>query len=79
MPCLASCRAVVAGRYADDRNLNDLIGELCVASDEFARLWAKHPLYSSMRGTKHLNHQRSGSWTWPSTCCTSPTRWATRS
>jgi transcriptional regulator with XRE-family HTH domain len=56
---VASLR-LVAGRYADDRNLTDLIGELCIASDDFARLWAKHPVHSCMSGTKRLNHPEVG-------------------
>ena len=56
---VASLR-LVAGRYADDRNLSDLIGELCVASDDFARLWAKHPVHNCMSGTKRLDHPEVG-------------------
>lgn len=56
---VASLR-LVAGRYADDRNLPDLIGELCVASDDFARMWAKHPVHNCMSGTKRLNHPEVG-------------------
>ena len=56
---VASLR-LVAGRYPDDRNLTDLIGELCVASDDFARLWAKHPVHNCMSGTKRLNHPEIG-------------------
>lgn len=56
---VASLR-IVAGRYADDRNLSDVIGELCIVSDEFARLWAKHPVHSCMSGTKRLNHPEVG-------------------
>jgi transcriptional regulator with XRE-family HTH domain len=56
---VASLR-LVAGRYPDDRNLTDLIGELCVASDEFARSWAKHPVHNCMSGTKRLNHPELG-------------------
>jgi transcriptional regulator with XRE-family HTH domain len=56
---VASLR-LVAGRYADDRRLTDLVGELCVASDDFARLWAKHPVLSCMSGTKRLNHPEIG-------------------
>src|SRR6478735_163786 len=44
---VASLR-LVTGRYADDRNLTDLVGELSVASADFARLWAKHPVLSCM-------------------------------
>lgn len=56
---VASLR-LVAGRYTDDRNLTDLIGELCIASDDFARLWAKHPVHNCMSGTKRLNHPQVG-------------------
>ena len=56
---VASLR-LVAGRYADDPNLTDLVGELCIASDDFAGLWAKHPVHSCMSGTKRLNHPEVG-------------------
>lgn len=56
---VASLR-LVAGRYTDDRNLTDLIGELSIASDDFARLWAKHPVHNCMSGTKRLNHPEIG-------------------
>lgn len=56
---VASLR-LVAGRYADDRSITDLVGELCVASDDFARLWAKHPVQSCSSGTKRLNHPEVG-------------------
>jgi transcriptional regulator with XRE-family HTH domain len=56
---VASLR-LVAGRYSDDRNLTDLIGELCVVSDEFARLWARHPVHNCTSGTKRLNHPEIG-------------------
>lgn len=56
---VASLR-LVAGRYSDDRTLTDLIGELCVASDEFARLWAKHPVHNCTSGVKRLNHPEIG-------------------
>ena len=56
---VASLR-LVAGRYAGDRNLSDLVGELCVASDDFARMWAEHPVHKCMSGTKRLNHPEVG-------------------
>lgn len=56
---VASLR-LVAGRYTDDRTLTDLIGELSIASDDFARLWAKHPVHNCMSGTKRLNHPEVG-------------------
>lgn len=56
---VASLR-LVAGRYTDDRLLTDLIGELCIASSAFAKLWARHPVHSCMSGTKRLNHPEIG-------------------
>ena len=56
---VASLR-LVAGRYSDDRSLTDLIGELSIASDDFARLWAKHPVHNCTSGTKRLNHPEIG-------------------
>lgn len=57
---VASLR-LVAGRYTDDRNLTDLIGEVSIASDDFARLWAKHPVHNCMSGIKRLNDPEIGS------------------
>ncbi|GAA0471903.1 DNA-binding protein [Paractinoplanes deccanensis] len=56
-----ACRAVaslrlVAGRHPGDRALTELIGELCVRSDEFARLWADHPVAECVTGHKLLRH-----------------------
>jgi transcriptional regulator with XRE-family HTH domain len=56
---VASLR-LVAGRYPEDRNLTDLVGELSVASSEFARLWAKHPVHNCTSGTKRLVHPEVG-------------------
>ncbi|MBA3781703.1 MAG: helix-turn-helix domain-containing protein [Nocardioides sp.] len=56
---VASLR-LVAGRYAEDAALTDLIGELCIASDGFAELWAHKPVHNCMSGTKQLNHPEIG-------------------
>ena len=56
---VASLR-LVAGRYSDDGHLTDLIGELCIASDDFARRWARHPVLNCVSGTKRLNHPEVG-------------------
>lgn len=56
---VASLR-LVAGRYTEDRNLTDLIGELCIASDDFARLWARHPVHNCTSGTKRFSHPEVG-------------------
>lgn len=56
---VASLR-LVTGRYAEDAGLADLIGELSIASDDFARLWAQQPVTNCMSGTKQLNHPEIG-------------------
>ena len=56
---VASLR-LVAGRYAGDSTLTDLIGHLSVASDEFARLWARHPVHNCTSGFKQLDHPEVG-------------------
>ena len=45
-----------AGRYPDDRLLNELIGELSVRSNEFRRWWADHNVRKHSTGTKHFHH-----------------------
>jgi hypothetical protein len=56
---VASLR-LVAGRYRDDRELADLVGELSLNSDEFARLWSKHPVANCLSGVKHFHHPEVG-------------------
>lgn len=56
---IASLR-LVAGRFADDRELNQLIGELSVRSTEFARLWAGHEVARCTSGVKRLDHPVAG-------------------
>lgn len=56
---VASLR-LVTGRYAEDAALADLIGELSIASDDFAQLWAQQPVTNCMSGTKQLNHPEIG-------------------
>ncbi|MBB3665162.1 transcriptional regulator with XRE-family HTH domain [Prauserella sediminis] len=43
-----------------DAAVQALVGELCVTSSEFARLWAEHPVRRCTRGTKHLKHPDLG-------------------
>ncbi|HEU5416564.1 MAG TPA: helix-turn-helix transcriptional regulator [Streptosporangiaceae bacterium] len=52
---VASLR-MVAGRYRGDRQLSELVGELTVSSDEFARLWARHPVLNCFAGVKQFRH-----------------------
>ena len=51
---------LTAGEHADDQALTSLIGDLVVHSDEFAELWAEHPVTSCSEGTKHYRHPSVG-------------------
>ncbi|GAA3749649.1 helix-turn-helix transcriptional regulator [Streptomyces tremellae] len=46
--------------HPSDRELNELIGELSVKSDEFRRWWPQHKVYECSFGTKHLMHPLVG-------------------
>lgn len=50
----------VAARYADDRRLAELVGELSVNSPDFARLWAGHDVRLCTSGVKRLHHPEVG-------------------
>ncbi|SEF35064.1 Helix-turn-helix domain-containing protein [Amycolatopsis pretoriensis] len=52
---VASLR-LVAGRHHDDRALAELVGGLTMNSDEFAKLWARHPVRTCTSGVKLLRH-----------------------
>lgn len=56
---VASLR-LTAGEHPDDPALTALIGDLAVRSDEFAALWAEHPVTSCSQGTKHYRHPSVG-------------------
>lgn len=45
-----------AGRHPDDKRLTALIGEMCVKSAEFRRLWADHRVEEKTHGTKRITH-----------------------
>ncbi|GAA1223981.1 helix-turn-helix transcriptional regulator [Prauserella halophila] len=49
-----------AASAPDDAAVRALVGELCVTSSEFARLWAEHPVRRCTRGSKHLLHPDLG-------------------
>ncbi|MFC5908638.1 helix-turn-helix transcriptional regulator [Streptacidiphilus monticola] len=51
---------LVAGRHPDDRSLAELIGQLTMNSDEFATLWARHPVRTCTSGVKQLRHPLVG-------------------
>lgn len=56
---VASLR-LVAGKSADDQELAALVGELTLKSQEFAKLWAKHPVENCMSGVKYMQHPEVG-------------------
>lgn len=56
---VASLR-LVAGRHPDDRSLAELIGQLAMSCDEFASLWARHPVRTCTSGVKQLRHPLVG-------------------
>jgi transcriptional regulator with XRE-family HTH domain len=56
---VASLR-LVAGQYAGDRALAELIGELAIGSPEFAVLWARHRVHNCTSGTKRYHHPTVG-------------------
>ncbi|GAA5200345.1 helix-turn-helix transcriptional regulator [Rugosimonospora acidiphila] len=56
---VASLR-LVAGRNRDDRALADLVGQLSLASDAFAALWARHPVHNCLSGSKRFHHPEVG-------------------
>ncbi|MER6692907.1 helix-turn-helix domain-containing protein [Streptomyces minutiscleroticus] len=49
-----------AGRYPNDRRLAELIGELVMRSDDFAKLWATGDVAECTVGTMHLQHPTVG-------------------
>jgi hypothetical protein len=49
-----------AGRYPNDRQLADLVGELTLRSPEFTTWWADHRVVRRTHGTKHYHHPLVG-------------------
>lgn len=56
---VASLR-LVAGQFPDDRGLAELVGQLSIASPEFARAWSQHRVHNCTTGTKQLQHPTVG-------------------
>lgn len=52
--CIAALRA--ANTDPDDTRLVELVGELSLRSNEFARLWARHEVRAKTASTKHFDH-----------------------
>lgn len=51
---MAALRA--AGTDPEDARLTELVGELSVASPDFARLWGRHEVRAKRAQTKHFDH-----------------------
>ena len=49
-----------AGRYPDDPELAELVGELSIHSPEFREHWARHDVKDKSFGTKLLHHHLVG-------------------
>ncbi|MFC1408749.1 helix-turn-helix transcriptional regulator [Streptacidiphilus sp. N1-12] len=49
-----------AGRHREDRALAELVGRLTMSCDEFAALWARHPVRTCTSGVKQLRHPLVG-------------------
>jgi transcriptional regulator with XRE-family HTH domain len=56
---VASLRAS-AGADLDHPRLTELVGELTLKSEHFARLWARHDVRAKVAGTKRMNHPLVG-------------------
>ncbi|MFJ3666393.1 helix-turn-helix transcriptional regulator [Streptomyces sp. NPDC090106] len=56
---VASLR-IEAGRHPEDRGPAELVGQLALRSDEFAALWARHPVRTCTSGVKELLHPAVG-------------------
>lgn len=52
-----------AGRDPHNKELHDLIGEMCTRSDEFRRLWGSHNVRHHGTGTKAFHHSVVGEMT----------------
>lgn len=51
---------LAAGRYPDDRDLAELIGELSMKDQKFAALWSAHPVANCTSGSKLFRHPEVG-------------------
>ncbi|MFE4517638.1 helix-turn-helix domain-containing protein [Kitasatospora sp. NPDC056783] len=49
-----------AGRRPDDPLLAELVGRLCLGSEEFHRMWAEHPVADKTSGRKSFHHPLAG-------------------
>jgi transcriptional regulator with XRE-family HTH domain len=57
---IASYLRMASSELPDDQLLIELIGELSIKSEDFARIWATHPVGECMYAVKELNHPLVG-------------------
>ncbi|MFD3606293.1 transcriptional regulator, partial [Streptomyces sp. NPDC058656] len=48
------------GTDTDDPRFIELVGELCLASPRFSRLWARHDVEACEGAPKHMDHPQVG-------------------
>jgi len=49
-----------AGRFPDDPQLNELVGELTIKNPQFRTWWNGHQVHERTHGTKHMRHPAVG-------------------
>ncbi|GAA2576728.1 helix-turn-helix transcriptional regulator [Winogradskya consettensis] len=49
-----------AGRFPDDPQLTELVGELAIKSPQFRTWWNDHTVHRRTHGTKHMTHPAVG-------------------
>lgn len=62
--CVAHLRHL-AGHRQDDQRLTELVGELCVRSEDFRRLWVDHEVRECSHGVQRIRHPAVGVLTLP--------------
>lgn len=58
--CVVASLRITAARHRDDPELAELVGELTMHSEDFAALWAAHPVASHPFGPRLLRHPEVG-------------------
>ncbi|MGI5127879.1 helix-turn-helix transcriptional regulator [Pseudonocardia sp. CA-107938] len=58
--CAVASLRLAVSRHRDDTELAALVGDLAVNSEEFATLWAAHPVAEHASGLRHLRHPEIG-------------------
>ncbi|WP_101897521.1 helix-turn-helix transcriptional regulator [Embleya scabrispora] len=58
--CAVASLRLAVGRHREDIELAALVGDLAMKSEEFATLWAAHPVAEHASGPRHLRHPEVG-------------------